>query len=104
MYFKNINTSELKKILDEKEEILLLDVRTEEEFDILNIETSVNVPLMELLYNVDEIEPYKEKKVVVYCRSGHRSITACNLLYMEGFRNLYNLDKGIIDFTGISNL
>ncbi|MDY6687796.1 rhodanese-like domain-containing protein [Clostridioides difficile] len=41
---------------------------------------------------------YKDKKVVVYCRSGHRSVTACNLLAEEGFEHLYNLNSGIIDY------
>ena len=98
MYYKNINTKQLKKILEDKEDICLLDVRTEEEFEERNIESAINIPLIELMYNVDDIEEYKDKKVIVYCRSGHRSITACNLLSMEGFKNLYNLDKGIIDF------
>lgn len=98
MYYKNINTKQLRKILEDKEDICLVDVRSEEEFEERNIESAINIPLMELMYNVDEIEEYKDKKVIVYCRSGHRSITACNLLSIEGFTDLYNLDKGIIDF------
>jgi rhodanese-related sulfurtransferase len=43
-------------------------------------------------------EDYKDKDVIVYCRSGHRSITACNLLSMEGFNKLYNLERGIIEY------
>ena len=98
MNFKNITTDELKKVLNNKEDILLLDIRTREEFEEENIEKSVNIPLHDLLYNIDEIDEFKNKKVIVYCRSGHRSITACNLLSMEGFEDLYNLEKGIIDY------
>lgn len=50
------------------------------------------------MYNIDDISDYKDKNIIVYCRSGHRSITACNLLELEGFKNIYNLEKGIIEF------
>lgn len=98
MNFKNISKNELKKIIENKNDILLLDIRTKEEYEEDNIEKSVNIPLQNLLYDIDDIDEYKDKKVVVYCRSGHRSITACNLLSMSGFTDLYNLEKGIIDY------
>ena len=98
MSYTNIDKKELNKLLKSEEDFLLLDVRTKEEFLENNIDKSVNVPLSDLLFNMDEIEDYKDKKIVVYCRSGHRSITACNLLAMEGFNDLYNLEKGIIDY------
>lgn len=98
MNFKNITTDELKKVLDNKEDILLLDIRTKEEYEECKIDNAINIPLQDLLYEVGDLEEYKDKKVVVYCRSGHRSITACNLLSISGFNNLYNLEKGIIDY------
>jgi rhodanese-related sulfurtransferase len=96
MNYININNENLRKLI--KEDILLLDIRTKEEYEEKNIPNSINIQLNDLLYNIDEIEEYKNKKIVVYCRSGHRSITACNLLSMEGFSNLYNLEKGIINY------
>ena len=100
MNFKNITTNELKKILNNKgkEEILLLDIRTKEEYDECKIDGAINIPLQDLLYEVDDLSDYKNKKIIVYCRSGHRSITACNLLSISGFDNLYNLEKGILDY------
>lgn len=96
MNYININNENLKELT--KDDILLLDIRTKEEYEEKNIPNSINIQLNDLLYNIDEIEEYKNKKIVVYCRSGHRSITACNLLSMEGFTNLYNLEKGIINY------
>lgn len=98
MNFKNITTYGLKKVLNNKEDILLLDIRTKEEYEADKIDNAINIPLQDLLYELDDLEEYKDKKVVVYCRSGHRSITACNLLSISGFNNLYNLEKGIIDY------
>lgn len=98
MSYTNIDKRELNMLLKNEEDFLLLDIRTKEEFMESKIDGAVNVPLSELLFNMDEIEDYKDRKIVVYCRSGHRSITACNLLAMEGFNDLYNLEKGIIDY------
>ncbi|MEF9991180.1 MAG: rhodanese-like domain-containing protein [Romboutsia sp.] len=98
MRFKNIDKIKLKSIIDNKEDIVLLDVRTKEEFEEGYIETALHIELSNLVYNIDELEEYKNKKVIVYCRSGHRSITACNFLFMAGFEHLYNLEKGIIDY------
>lgn len=96
MNYININNENLKELI--KDDILVLDIRTKEEYEEKNIPNSINIQLNDLLYNINEIEEYKNKKIVVYCRSGHRSITACNLLSMEGFTNLYNLEKGIINY------
>ncbi|MBC5995524.1 rhodanese-like domain-containing protein [Romboutsia ilealis] len=98
MSYTNIDKRELNMLLKNEEDFLLLDIRTKEEFMESKIDGAVNVPLSELLFNMDEIEDYKDRKIVIYCRSGHRSITACNLLAMEGFNDLYNLEKGIIDY------
>ena len=96
MVYKNLSSDELKKKINNREDILLIDERTEEEFEKGNIDTSINISLQDLLYNIDELQDYKDKDIVIYCRSGHRSITACNLLSLEGFNKLYNLEHGII--------
>ena len=98
MTYIDIDKDKLKKMIKDKEDFILLDVRTKEEFKENKIEGAINIPLQDLLFNIDELEEYIDKKIVVYCRSGKRSITACNLLNMEGFNELYNLDKGIIDY------
>ncbi|WP_373599360.1 rhodanese-like domain-containing protein [Paraclostridium bifermentans] len=97
MNYKNIDNKKLKEMIKDKN-TLLIDIRTEEEFEEKKIENAINIPLQNLMYNIDDISDYKDKNIIVYCRSGHRSITACNLLELEGFKNIYNLEKGIIEF------
>lgn len=96
--YTNIDRHKLNEILNREDDYLLLDVRTEEEFNEKFIKGAINIPISTLLSNLDDIIDQKEKKVIVYCRSGHRSITACMLLNMEGFENLYNLETGIIGY------
>ena len=54
MSYKNISSNELKKLIQNNENILLIDVRSEEEFEEVNIETSINWDLKNLLYNLQE--------------------------------------------------
>lgn len=98
MEYKNLSSNTLKELIKNNENILLIDIRNEDEFEEANIETSINIPLQDLLYNIDELRDHNDKDIVIYCRSGHRSITACNLLAMEGFNRLYNLEDGIIGY------
>ena len=97
MNYINIDNEKLKKMINEKD-TLLIDIRTKEEFDEKNIDGAINIPLQNLMQDIDEIIDYKDKSVIIYCRSGHRSIIACNLLEMEGFKHIYNLEKGIIEY------
>lgn len=98
MNYINIDNNKLKELLKDEKNTVLIDVRTKDEFEHNNIDKSINIPLQELMYNIDEIEEHKGKKIIIYCRSGHRSVTACNLLTLEGFSNLYNLENGIIEY------
>ncbi len=97
MNYINIDNEKLKEMINEKD-TLLIDIRTKEEFDEKNIDGAINIPLQNLMQDIDEIIDYKDKSVIIYCRSGHRSIIACNLLEMEGFKHIYNLEKGIIQY------
>ncbi|MBC6002902.1 Thiosulfate sulfurtransferase PspE precursor [uncultured Clostridium sp.] len=97
MNYINIDNEKLKEMINEKD-TLLIDIRTKEEFDEKNIDGAINIPLQNLMQDIDEIIDYKDKSVIIYCRSGHRSIIACNLLEMEGFKHIYNLEKGIIEY------
>jgi rhodanese-related sulfurtransferase len=74
---------------------LLLDVRTQEEYDAGHIEGSTLIPVDELGNRISEIEDYKDKTVLVYCRSGNRSVTASNILISNGFTKVHNLLGGI---------
>lgn len=94
----NIDKIKLDEMINNNKEILLLDIREKEEFEEKSIPKAINIPLSKLLFNIDNIEEYKNKDVIVYCRSGHRSITACNLLSIEGFDYLYNLEDGILGY------
>ncbi len=78
------------------QDALVLDVREQSELKDGVIVDSVHMPLSAFAKRVDEISNYKDKTVIVGCRSGHRSSSACAKLRKQGFENVYNLRGGIM--------
>lgn len=100
MNYIDINKNQLENMIKENKNIKIIDIRDKEEYNEFSIDNSINIPLAELLFNMDELEEYRENDIVVCCSSGIRSTTACNLLLMEGYENIYNLEKGMSVYTG----
>jgi rhodanese-related sulfurtransferase len=80
------------KELDEKKGMVLLDVRTNNEYAQGHIPGAVHIPLSEIGEKVKKLK--KDKDIVVFCASGNRSIWAIKRLMGMGFKNLYNLKGG----------
>lgn len=91
---KEITVQELKKWRDEGKDFQLIDVREQHEFDLCNLEGDL-IPLNTIMDDPDKI--FKDKPVIIHCRSGARSANAIMALSERyGFDNLYNLKGGII--------
>ncbi|MEM7184469.1 MAG: rhodanese-like domain-containing protein [Spirochaetota bacterium] len=87
--------------LSQKDEgsFYLLDVRNPNEQEICTIpKTDVLIPVAELPERFSEILAWKEKEVIVYCRSGVRSLRACEILAEKGFTDVANLQGGILAY------
>jgi rhodanese-related sulfurtransferase len=80
--------------------VLILDVRTPHEFREGHIKGAKLLPVTEISGRIAEIAPWKDRKVLVYCRSGSRSVAACRTLDKNGFKRLTNLNGGIMSWTG----
>ena len=96
----NIYSDEAEKLMKDKEDLIILDVRTFRENKEIKIPNSINVPVEELEWEIEELEEYKDKEILVYCKAGVRSRIACQMLEAEGFRKLYNLMGGVLDYKG----
>lgn len=75
---------------------LILDVRQESEYAAGHVLNSKLIPVGKLKDRIGELEKYRERPIVVVCRSGQRSASACGLLGKQGFAQVYNLNGGII--------
>jgi adenylyltransferase/sulfurtransferase len=85
----------LRARLDSGEALLLLDVREPFEAERARIPGARLVPLGGLADALAELEPWRERPVVVHCQSGGRSRRACQLLLSKGFKRVENLSGGI---------
>lgn len=96
---------DLQEQIENKEDLLLIDVREADEFSHSHIEGSINIPrgILESAceWDFDETEPELVKakdstrKVVVVCRSGHRSLLSAWSLQMLGYHNVVSLKTGL---------
>lgn len=94
---KEVNVHELKKMMDSGEEFQLIDVREKREWDFCNIGGEL-IPMGSIFEDLDKIN--RDKKVVIYCRSGNRSANVVKALEQRlGYDNLYNLKGGILDWS-----
>jgi rhodanese-related sulfurtransferase len=95
---KTITVEAVKARIDAGEKLLLLDVREPHEHADFNIGGTL-LPLGQVqALQVDDIEDWKDKEVIIYCRSGNRSGQACNILEQAGFTNVSNLVGGMLDW------
>ncbi len=90
-----ISVQELKRRLDAHEDVFVLDVREPHEVKIVNIGAPL-IPLGELPKRLDELAPYKDREIVVHCKSGGRSQKAAQFLKSAGFQHVENLAGGIL--------
>ncbi|VAW67805.1 DedA family protein, putative [hydrothermal vent metagenome] len=95
-----IDAPELKQRLDKNEELLLLDVRTAEDYvgEQGHIAGSILIPVEELEQRIDEIGEYLEKPVVTICRTDRKSAKAAQLLAKKGFADVHVARMGMTDW------
>jgi rhodanese-related sulfurtransferase len=93
---QNISVEELKTRMDAGEKLNLLDVREPHEYAEFNIGAKL-IPLGKIqTMQIDDIEDLKDEEVIIYCRSGNRSMIACMFLDTLGFKNTKNLTGGML--------
>ena len=89
--YQSISPQEAKKVMESDKNILLIDVRTLEEYRGNHIPNSHSVPLDNLSIGIEKLVPNKDTKLILYCQSGARSNVACNQLVKLGYTNISNL-------------
>jgi len=86
--------TEVKKWLDERKRLVLLDVREPHEHEICHLHGARLIPLGDLVKRMHELDSADD--IVVYCRWGQRSAKAVALLMKAGFRKIHNLQGGLL--------
>jgi rhodanese-related sulfurtransferase len=89
---KNINiiNAETAYELMQTEEVIVLDVRTTDEFNSGHIENAINLDVSNIKNEMLDVLPDKDAKILIYCRSGNRSYQAALKLDKLGYTNIYD--------------
>ena len=93
----NITAEEAKNIMDSREGYIILDVRTQEEYDQGHIPGAILIPNTEIEAQAEGVLTDKDQLILVYCRSGRRSKLAAQILVELGYTNILEFG-GIIDW------
>lgn len=91
-----INSEELHDQLQQESTLVVVDVRTQTEYEAGHIDGAVNVPITELKSGLASLELQKDRPVVAVCRSAHRSIPAVRLFKKSGIENSCQLQGGML--------
>jgi len=87
---KVISGKEAREIDAASSKAVLLDVRTQEEFDNTNIPGSILIPYDELESRLSEL-PDKTAEIIIFCRAGRRSAIAADILISNGYKKVYDM-------------
>lgn len=90
-----IECLQVKEMIDQGEEFLLLDCRNPEEYVLAHLEQAQLIPMQELPRRISELVPYKSSRIVVYCHHGRRSLQVTAWLRQQGFLKSQNMTGGI---------
>lgn len=90
-----IDVRTVKGLLDGQEEFLLLDCREPDEFNFARIEGSTLIPMKQIPNRLEELAGYRDKRIVVHCHHGGRSLRVTNWLRQQGFSQVQNMTGGI---------
>ncbi len=90
--YETIDTNKALELIDNG--AIVIDVRTNEEYNEGHIKGSINIPVDE----INTINYDKDETLIIYCATGIRSQNAINELINMGYTSLYNLDGGLLDW------
>jgi phage shock protein E len=72
------------------DQAIIIDVRSKQEYDSGHFSAAINIPHNVIANQIKQLEPYKQKYVILYCHSGNRSTIAMNILRQNGFEHVVN--------------
>ena len=75
--------------------LIILDVRTQSEYDEGHLENAILIPITELESRINEILQYRDTEIIVYCKAGGRSAQASSILDSNNFTKVFNVLGGI---------
>ena len=99
----NIRSDEAKELLSENKDIIILDVRTPQEFNAGHIKGAKNINVADKNFSPKIEGLDRNSTYLVYCRTGNRSQYAIKFMEKSNFKTVYHLQHGITEWVGSGN-
>ena len=93
--FTNLSTQEAKALIDSDKNLIIIDVRSKDEYKKDYIDGAINIPFDELKDSFVQMKKFQGHKILIYSERGKVSVDSARLLSKEGF-NLFNLNGGVV--------
>ena len=90
-----INVHDTKSLLESDSSVVLLDCREPKEHSFAHIDSAILIPMDELADRVSELQEFSDRRIIVYCHHGARSLRIVNWLRNHGFAKAQNMTGGI---------
>ena len=97
--YKHIGMDEAAKMMKADKGVVIVDVRTQEEYDKKHVLGAICVPIEDIREGKLDKLPDKNKTLMLYCWTGRRSEDAAAILAKKGYKNIYEFG-GLVDWTG----
>ena len=97
-FWTDVNKSQVQELLSEEEELVILDVRTPQEYEAGHIQGAININVLSEEFEQRVKSMDKNSVYLVYCKSGGRSTTAVKIMNELGFEYIYHYPGGYSDF------
>lgn len=94
-----LSVHELKNKMDAQGDVCLIDVREQEEWDEVRIPGAIHIPKDEIALHIEAAVADKTQAVYLHCRGGVRSLYAAQCLLDLGYKEVYSIDGGIMEWT-----
>lgn len=91
--YTSLDSGAAKEMLEEDKNIVLIDVRSREDYNLEHLKGAKNIPLDQLDSRLGKLP--RDKDIVVYCQNGGRSVRAVRKLEVAGFTRLYHMHEGL---------
>jgi len=91
--YKTISVSDASTMMQSSPNLMVVDVRTPQEYAQGHLKGAINIPLSDLPLRIGGLDP--NKPILVYCQTGYRSAQASAILAKAGFTQVYNMDGGL---------
>lgn len=95
---KNITVQETHELQKNDKNIVILDVRTKDEFDDGHLNNAINIDVKQENFTSEIAKLDKNKTYVIYCRSGHRSGRGLNIMKENSFKRIYHMNDGFLQW------